>query len=53
VTDLYQKLLHRGPDAGGLAFWATRILSTGDIALAVDLASSAEYYSRAHTRYPG
>lgn len=53
VTDLYLKLLHRGPDPGGRAFWATRILSTGDIALAVDLASSDEYYSRAHTRYPG
>ncbi len=53
VTDLYQKLLHRDPDHGGLLYWAGRILDEGDIALAVNLASSNEYYSRAQTRYPG
>ncbi len=53
VTDLYQKLLHRDPDHEGLLYWAGRILDEGDIALAVSLASSDEYYSRAQTRYPG
>lgn len=53
VTALYQQLLHRGTDPGGLAFWAGQILTKGDISLAVNLASSDEYYTNAHNRYPG
>ncbi len=53
VTDLYQKLLHRGPDSDGLVYWAGQILTKGDIALATSLASSTEYYTSAHDRFPG
>lgn len=48
VRRLYQDLLGRDPDPGGLAYWAGVILRTGDdVTLAVDLASSEEYYRRA------
>ena len=51
VTAMYQKLLVRAPDAAGLTFWVNRVLSTGDIALAVDIANSDEYWLRAQTRF--
>lgn len=44
VIGLYQQVLRRNPDGGGLAFWADQLLSADDIALAVNLAGSTEYY---------
>ncbi len=52
VTALYEALLGRAPDASGLAFWSARVVREGDLALAVDLAASAEYASRAEVRFP-
>ena len=46
VRDLYCTLLDRLPDAGGSAFWAGVILVQGDLALARNLATSAEYIDR-------
>jgi hypothetical protein len=43
VRDLYCTLLNRTPDAGGSAYWAGVILTQGDLALARNLATSAEY----------
>ena len=40
------------PSSADVAFWAPRIVRTGDITLAVDLAASAEYLARAQTRFP-
>ena len=51
VEGLYQALLHREPDATGWPFWAQSVLTTGDITLAINLASSEEYWERAHLRY--
>lgn len=51
VDALYFQFLKRPPDSGGRSFWAGRILTNGDLALASDLASSPEYYGR--TYYPG
>lgn len=53
VANLYQALLHRAPDPGGQAYWAGRIRTDGDIALAVNLAASVEYYGLAGVRFPG
>ena len=45
VRQLYEHLLDRAPDPGGLAYWMNVILYTGnDVVLAVDLASSEEYW---------
>jgi acetyl esterase/lipase len=52
VTDLYVHLLDRAPEPDGLAFWAGRVATTGDLALARDLAASAEYTARAVERFP-
>lgn len=52
VTRLYQALLGRAPDTDGRDYWAGRITTEGDLALAANLASSAEYATRARTRYP-
>jgi subtilisin family serine protease len=51
VEGLYQALLHREPDATGWPFWAQSVLTTGDITLAINLASSQEYWEQAHLRY--
>jgi subtilisin family serine protease len=51
VEGLYQALLHREPDATGWPFWAQSLLTTGDITLAINLASSQEYWERAQARY--
>ncbi|MBS1848878.1 MAG: DUF4214 domain-containing protein [Actinobacteria bacterium] len=51
VTALYEKLLGRSPDPGGLTYWANRVATDGDLALAGNLASSNEYFSRAWLRY--
>jgi hypothetical protein len=52
VQRLYQDLLGRDGEPSGVDFWADRIATTGDLALAVNLAASAEYLDRAQTRYP-
>ncbi len=46
VTRLYQAVLGRAPDVEGRDFWAGRLLVEDDIALAVDLAVSDEFYDR-------
>lgn len=43
VHELYCTLLDRPPDGSGLTFWAQVILDHGDLALARNLATSAEY----------
>lgn len=52
VQALYQALLARKTDAAGERFWANRIGSEGDLALAADIAASDEYYNRSATRFP-
>ncbi len=52
VTGLYQTLLGRAPDPGGLSYWAGLLPAQGDLALALNLASSAEYFGRATATYP-
>ena len=47
VEALYQTLLGRAPDVAGWNFWAARIQSSGDLALASSLAASTEYDARA------
>jgi len=51
TTSLYQSLLHRAPDPAGRSYWAGIILTRGDLALAVDLAGSAEYFETAQARF--
>jgi hypothetical protein len=51
VTALYQTLLKRDPDATGLPYWTAQVLTTGDIALAMNLADSQEYWLRARARF--
>ena len=46
VTNLYLHFLHRQPDTAGRNYWANVIKTKGDIALALELASSNEYYNR-------
>ncbi len=46
VEDLYQRILGRAPEAGGQAFWADQLNRIDDIRLAVELATSGEYYDR-------
>jgi hypothetical protein len=50
VQAMYEVLLNRGPDAVGWPFWTQRVLTTGDIALAYDIANSQEYWDKATTR---
>ncbi len=52
VTALYDHLLDRAPEPDGLAYWAGRIATTGDLALARNLAASSEYGARAVARFP-
>ena len=52
VTGLYQDLLGRSPEPSGLTYWSGRVLTDGDLALAVSLAASAEYQARAEARFP-
>ena len=46
VTALYQHFLHRDPDPSGRTYWANVIKTKGDIALALELATSNEYVNR-------
>lgn len=52
VRGLYQALLGRAPDPSGLAHWSARVVIDGDLALAVNLAASNEYRTKAATRFP-
>ena len=52
VTGLYQDLLGRAPDPSGLAYWSAKVVTAGDLALAVNLAASNEYRTRAAARFP-
>jgi hypothetical protein len=47
VRGLYCTLLERPPDAAGETYWAAAVLAQGDLALARNLATSAEYVERA------
>jgi len=51
VEAIYQTLLFREPDLVGWPFWTARVLSTGDLQLAWEVANSDEYWEKAHTRY--
>jgi hypothetical protein len=51
VQAIYHVLLNREPDNTGWPFWTQRVLTTGDIALAYNIANSDEYFARAQTRY--
>lgn len=44
VTALYLQLLHRAPGLGGRDYWAGRLLTDDDLALALDLVTSNEYF---------
>lgn len=46
VEALYQRILGRAPEAGGQEFWANQLYQIDDIRLAVELATSGEYYDR-------
>lgn len=46
VESLYRRILGREPEAGGLEFWAEQLHQIDDIRLAVELATSGEYYER-------
>jgi len=51
VTGLYQALLGRDPDRAGRSHWAGVLADGQDLRLAVNLASSDEYYARAAERF--
>lgn len=47
ITVLYDRLLNRAPEPGGVANWAPFVLNEGDLVLAAALAASQEYYNNA------
>lgn len=47
VRELYCTVLDRPPDPAGQSYWADVILTAGDLTLARELATSAEYVARA------
>jgi len=51
VEAIYQTLLFREPDSVGWPFWTARVLWTGDLQLAWEVANSDEYWTKAHIRY--
>jgi uncharacterized protein YkwD len=51
TAGLYQALLRRAPDPSGKSHWAGIILTRGDLDLAVELASSVEYFDAAQLRF--
>ena len=51
VENIYLTLLNREPDPVGWPFWTSRVLTTGDLQLAWEVANSDEYWDRAHLRY--
>jgi len=52
VQNIYQALLYRDPDTVGWPFWTARVLWSGDLQLAWEVANSDEYWTKSHTRYP-
>lgn len=47
MSALYERLLQRDTDASGRDYWAEVLLRSGDdVALVVNLATSAEYFDR-------
>ena len=42
VTDLYRKVLHRAPDAGGLQYWIGQVASRGRASVASRIYASPE-----------
>lgn len=53
VAELYQRFLGRSPDESGRDYWVDYIGNGRDIGLALYLAASDEYTSRALRRFPG
>jgi len=53
VDDLYQQFLGRQPDPAGRSYWIDVLSRRQDLALALYLAASDEYYGRAYRRFPG
>jgi hypothetical protein len=51
VQNIYETLLFRDPDPVGWPFWTDRVLTTGDLQLAWEVANSIEYWDKAQTRY--
>jgi SpoIID/LytB domain protein len=47
VDRLFRQILNRPPDREGREYWTRQLLTLGDVALAANLAASAEYYSNA------
>lgn len=45
VTEQYDFLLNRAPDAGGLSYWADRLTAFDDLELTVHLTTSDEYFN--------
>ena len=52
VDAVYQALLGRTADSAGSDYWSERVLTEGDLSLAISLASLSEYYEKAQTRFP-
>lgn len=52
VATVYQRLLGRGTDAAGVKFWAPKVIASGDVTLAVSIATSNEYLNKSATRFP-
>jgi hypothetical protein len=52
VIALYRSLLGRDPEPAGKDYWTRMLPRTGDLALALLLASSTEYAERAQSRFP-
>jgi hypothetical protein len=53
VTEVFQEMLGRAPEPPALAFWTDWLtVQRGDLWLAIHLGSTAEYASRAVTRFP-
>lgn len=51
VDELYDLLLARDPDGRGFAYWIFRLADGQDVRLAIDLATSEEYFGRAIQRF--
>ena len=52
IDALYQKLLGRRAEPGGLASWSPFVRDQGDLVLAAAIAASDEYSNRASSRFP-
>lgn len=52
VAARYEELLGRTPSAAEVEPWVARVIARGDLVLAVNLAASREYATRALVRFP-